>query len=172
MKQIALLLTLITVMACNNQVSKTEKVGMGAYDKIENGIYLLLNSYTDTSEFTPSASIIEYSHDFLDPNDEDERRFFEIDIDEFVPMDLNKEPEGVEQKDKRINLLLTLTDEAAVQLADFTEKNVNKEIAIVVDGKAVTQHKVRERIEGGKLQITRCTDNACEHLLVALKKKK
>ena len=172
MQKFLYLLVILFLCACNNQNKEDSVEKEGTKASIENGIYLLLNSYTDSSEFTTSPSIIEYSHDFLDSNDTDERRFFEIDTNEFVPIDLAKEPKGEEQKDKRINLLLTLTDDAAEQLADFTEKHINQDIAMVIGGKAVTQHVVRTRIEGGKLQITRCTDNACEHLLVALKKKK
>jgi hypothetical protein len=33
---------------------------------------------------------------------------------------------------------------------------------MVVDGEIVTVHKIRSIITGGKVQITRCTDNACE----------
>jgi hypothetical protein len=40
---------------------------------------------------------------------------------------------------------------------------------LVVDGEALTLHKIREAITSGKLQITRCNDNACERLLVKLK---
>ena len=35
-------------------------------------------------------------------------------------------------------------------------------VAMVVDGEIVTLHKIRTVITGGKLQITRCQDNACE----------
>lgn len=64
--------------------------------------------------------------------------------------------------------MLTLTEGASERLADFTEVHINHRIALVIAGDAVTIHKVRTRIEGGKLQITRCTDNACSFLFVAL----
>lgn len=43
-------------------------------------------------------------------------------------------------------------------------------IAMVVDGEIVTRHKIRSVITGGKLQITRCVDNACEVIRAKLVK--
>ena len=39
----------------------------------------------------------------------------------------------------------------------------------MINGQAVTLHIIRMPITEGKLQVTRCTDHACEKLLVALK---
>ena len=64
--------------------------------------------------------------------------------------------------------MLTLTDSAKDRLANFTGDHINDWVALVIDGNAVTMHKIRERIEDGRLQITRCTDNACAMLFVAL----
>jgi hypothetical protein len=33
---------------------------------------------------------------------------------------------------------------------------------LVVDGQIVTLHKIRSVVTDGKLQITRCTDDACQ----------
>lgn len=137
-------------------------------EKIENGLYLILNEYAEVPT-DASATVMAYSHDFLEGNAAGQPTFLEIDTSEFVRLDLAHDPEGVEQADKRINLMITLTDEASEQLADFTEKHIKGTVAIVIGGKAVTKHKVRSRIEGGKLQISRCTDNACKFLLLELK---
>ena len=85
-----------------------------------------------------------------------------------MPLALAEKPKGIEQEDQRINLLLTLTGTASEELADFTEKHLDKRIAMVIGGKAFTKHKIRSRIEGGKIQITRCTDNACKFLYMEL----
>lgn len=41
---------------------------------------------------------------------------------------------------------------------------------MVVDGEIVSLHKIRRVITGDKLQITRCTDNACEVIRAKLVK--
>lgn len=136
---------------------------------LANGIYLLEDQFKDTISYTGEDQIIPYVHDFLDSTSEEEIYFFVIDTTEFIPLDLKEKPEGVAQKDQRIHLMLSLSDVAAQQMASFTEKHIGKHIALVIGGKAYTKHKIREKITGGKLQISRCTDNACEQLLVELK---
>lgn len=143
----------------------------GPMDKtaaIPNGIYLILH---EEASFTNQHGLtVPFSTDFLEGNEEGQPTDLVIDTSEFVPLDLKHEPEGLVQPDKRIHLLLTLSDIATEDLAEFTGKHLGRHIAIVIGGKAVTMHKVRSKIDSGKLQITRCTDNACEHLLVELKK--
>ncbi len=137
---------------------------------IEDGIYLILNEFMDSSDVSiTSGRIIPYSHDFLEGNREGQALFFEVDTSDFVGLNLSEEPEGIEQPDERLNLMLTLTDSSGLDLERFSEKNIDQHICIVIGGAAVTSHKVREKVIGGKLQITRCTDNACEHLLLELK---
>ena len=84
------------------------------------------------------------------------------------PLQLKHKPTTENQADNRKKLFLTLSDKAAQQLKEFSARNLNKLTSIVVDGQALTMHKVRTVLEGGHLQITRCTDNACELLFVAL----
>ena len=139
--------------------------------KIENGLYLIQNEYTGFEKLESEGVVIPFNHDFLDSNLVGQPTLLEIDTSEFVKLDLAVAPEGIVQADKRINLMITLTDAASIQLADFTEKHLKGKVAIVIGGQAVTKHKIRSRIEGGKLQITRCTDNACKHLLLELNKK-
>ncbi len=137
---------------------------------VANGLYLILNEYTEATYATKNGVIIPYSHDFLDENKKGQPLLLEIDTSAFVRLELAQQPEEVVQPDERINLLLTLSGAAKKDLADFTSKNLNGKVAIVIGGKAVTMHKVREKIDSGKLQISRCTDNACEYLLLELNK--
>jgi preprotein translocase subunit SecD len=44
----------------------------------------------------------------------------------------------------------------------FTRAHLGGRIAMVVDGEIVTLHKIRTVITDGKVQIARCTDNACD----------
>ncbi len=176
---ILLLYSLTVFNGCNNDdnsKSATEIANDEAYNfkasksvKIDDGFYLVMNTWEDSSLIDPSGGeVIPYSHDFLEDNTSNQPFFIEVQTVDFVPLSLSKKPKGIEQKDKRINLFLTLTATASDLLEQFTEKHINQKTCIVVGGQAVTMHKIREKITGGKLQITRCTDNACEHLLLEL----
>jgi preprotein translocase subunit SecD len=54
---------------------------------------------------------------------------------------------------------------------EFTEKNIMHQIAFVTDGTVITIHKIRAAVTDGEIQITRCTDNACQVLYLRLKEK-
>lgn len=159
------IMTLLTFFRCTSQSDKSLSTSF----VIEDGLYLILNEYPDSTRIPKKGVIIPFNHDFLDDNSKGQPTLLEIDTLEFVKLDLAREPQGIEQPDNRINLLLTLSDFAKNQLADFTAKNLKRKVAIVIGGKAVTMHKVREKIDSGKLQITRCTDDACEYLLLELR---
>lgn len=135
---------------------------------VPDGIYLVLDQFDFQPEGVAVGQVISYSHDFLDDS-EGEALYLAVDPVDYVPLELSTAPEGVVQKDKRINLLLTLESASARRLADFTTRHVNKRVATVINGQAVTLHIIRMPITEGKLQVTRCTDHACEKLLVALK---
>jgi preprotein translocase subunit SecD len=62
---------------------------------------------------------------------------------------------------KRI-LSVSLTGTNAVRAEAFTRAHLGGRIAMVVDGEIITLHKIRSVVAGGKLQITRCQDNASE----------
>ena len=80
----------------------------------------------------------------------------------FVPLILEVPPDVHQQGDGRTYLTVTLAQRYVKALADFTRENLGGRVAIVVDGEVLTMHKVRSVIDGGRMQITRCTDNACE----------
>ena len=136
--------------------------------QLPDGIYLVLDVYEEAPTGVAVGQVISYSHEFLD-DAVGEPSFLCVFPVDFVPLELARAPEGKVQDDKRIHLLLTLESASARRLEEFTTAYVNRQVAMVIGGKAVTLHKVRTPITGGQLQITRCTDNACEKLLVALK---
>lgn len=65
--------------------------------------------------------------------------------------------------------MFSLTKDASEKLKVFTENHIMSRVALVVDGQAVSIHKIREPITSGQLQITTCSDNACERLVVKMK---
>ena len=149
---------------------KTATLGTTSGKPLPDGLYPVLH----THEKLPRANqvegtIIPFSTHFMETYGEDDPPYLEIDASDFSPLTLAAPPDSVTQKDKRIRLMLQLTDEAGQSLADFTGKHMMEHVAIVIGGQAITMHRVKARIEGGKLQITRCTDNACEYLYMELK---
>ena len=47
-----------------------------------------------------------------------------------------------------------LTDECSTRFADFSDQNVGREIALVVDGVVISAPVVRERIDGGMFTLS------------------
>ncbi|MCF8239646.1 MAG: hypothetical protein K9I85_15895 [Saprospiraceae bacterium] len=158
---ISLLFTLLTSVSLFSSPVPVEPV-------LPDGIYLVLDEFDTAPAGVAVGQVISYNHDFLD-GPEGEAFFLAVDPVDYVPLNLSAAPEGVVQKDKRIHLMLTLESASTKRLAEFTTRHVDRRVAIVIDGQAVTLHGIRMPITEGKLQITRCTDHACEKLLVALK---
>lgn len=92
-----------------------------------------------------------------------------IDTSEYVPLELDSLPITEQQTESKKLLSISLAPNSTEKLKTFTAKRVMKEVVVVLDGKAVTMHKIREAITSGKMQITRCGDNACEYLYVKMK---
>lgn len=138
--------------------------------KLPDGIYWLRQTDRDSNlvQSIPNTTIIKYSHLFVDTTDSDQPLQVWIDTTAFVPLSLAEAPDSIQQEDQRIKLMLTMSDDAGQSLAEFTTEHVNDRVAMVIDGEAMTIHKIREPITGGKLQITRCTDRACSFLFLAL----
>lgn len=135
---------------------------------IPDGLYLMLSGEPDDPAVAYPSRTIAFRHDLIE-GVSGEPDSVVIVPSEYVPLELSRAPEGVKEPDDRLTLLLSMTTVAGEQLADFTEKHLGARVGMVIGGQAVTAHKVKSRIEGGKLQITRCTGNFCEQMLVELR---
>ncbi len=147
------------------QMLKTNK------EVLEDGMYWVLKESNDRNALFPTKEnerIIQFNKEFLDKTDQ-EIPYLLISTKSFAPLQLSEAPKTETQKDQRKRLFLTLTDEAKEDLKNFTEEHLNQTTSIVVGGQALTTHKIKSVIDGGKLQITRCTDNACEMLDIELR---
>ena len=103
-----------------------------------------------------------------DPTSDGERRYVTVDTTSFVPLVLAAPPESREQPDGRRMLEVALAQENVKKLEDFTREHLGGRIAVVLDDEIVSVHKIRTVIEGGRFQITRCTDRACDRILAKL----
>lgn len=147
----------------NSAISSDHKV-------LEDGIYLIHRTGNKAAEILPlslNEKIITFNEEFIEKTEQDVK-FIVINTNEFAPLQLKEKPRAEAQEDERKKLLLTLAEDAKSRLKQFTSYHLNKLTTIVVNGEALTMHKIRVVIDSGLLQITRCTDNACELLYFEL----
>ena len=163
------MLCISMIISCQNKNNKNNSCSKS---KIEDGLYLLTGESNDTSVFghlDTNHRIIRFNKKFADSVDQ--KVYLLIDRSDFVPLLLASEPDSVQMPDKKTKLLLNLTNPAGEKLKTFTAKHLNQKVVLVMNGEALTKHKVRSVISDGKIQITRCTDNACEYLYYEIKEK-
>jgi preprotein translocase subunit SecD len=85
-----------------------------------------------------------------------------IDSCSYVPLIIEGTPQTQPDGRGKSVLLVSLKEENAKMLEDFTRSHLGGRVATVVDGEIISLNKIRAVIVGGNLQMTRCTDNACE----------
>lgn len=163
---IKIILTTLTII-----ISLTSHAQTKSIYTIPDGLYLIVKIDTAATQVDTLSSkeiAIYFSKLFEDFNSDEYLRII-IDTTEYVPLELEKAPTTEQQTEAKKKLLLSLTKEASEKLKFFTTNHVMNHVALVVDGEALTMHKIKEPITSGQLQITRCNDNACERLYVTLK---
>lgn len=137
---------------------------------LKDGLYFIERSDTKKSNLFPlkiNEKIISFNKEFIEKTDQN-KLFLVVNINDYAPLELAEKPKTEQQEDQRKMLLLKLSDEAKEKLTVFTTKHLNEYAAMVVENEALTKHVIRSVIDGGYLQITRCTDNACEMLYTEL----
>jgi len=138
---------------------------------LDDGFYLVAKKISDTVTMKQpndgSLAFVRFNPLFIE-NAPDNTQALLVYAINFVPLELAKEPQLVDGG-KQKKLELSLSKLAADKLAAFTTDNLMKEATLIVDGQALTVNKIRAAITGGKLEITRCSDNACEKIQVQLK---
>jgi preprotein translocase subunit SecD len=143
--------------------------------RLPDGVYQVVRKADDAKSLEPLSDGEEIRIDdgkLLEPNvplKQDPPQYIAVTKKSYVPIILNGEPIKNTDRVYKTRLLLQLAPEQIVPLEKFTRKNVGKQVAIVIGDRVVTVHKVREPIVGGRLQITRCTDNGCDVLFTELK---
>ena len=143
----------------------------------EDGIYLVLEESKDREGVEPAGKdtqIVLYDYSFLVEEERQEPKYLKISASPNVPLILKKDPEGVPGEDGRLLLMLELDVGGVVDLERLTRRAIEekKPVAIVVDGKVASTHGVREVIADGRVQISRCSDDACRQILTHLKERR
>ena len=134
---------------------------------LPDGLYLVLREADNQEKLKPTTRtehVIIYDYHFLEPAQRGTPSYLTVSAEAFIPIALSGEP--IKEKDSRgrPKLLLQLAKNQVVPLEEFTRKNCGRSVAILIGGQVVTMHKIREPITGGRMQITRCTDNGCDVL--------
>lgn len=141
---------------------------------LPNGIYLVLRDAENSKSLEPASAneriLIDDGHLLVpnQPNLPDKPRFVALSTNHFIPISLAQKPTKKVDAQGKKQLLLELAKGQVAPLETFTRENCGRSVAIVIGNQVVTVHKVREPIVGGKMQITRCTDNGCDVLYTQL----
>lgn len=161
MKKIFMLAAILFCMAGYSQKNKG----------LKDGFYEVAELVYDTSQARPLAKgtvALEFNQQFKDDAPEEYTRVIVFNG-EFVPLELEQLPVLENKPGLKSRLRISLSPEASAKLKGFTEKRVMKQVAIVMNGEVLTVHKIRTVITGKDLEISRCTDSACEKLQVMMR---
>lgn len=161
--------------ASPNHLTSSSKNQIGDQkNKLADGLYSVERSARDLESLKPiheSETLIENDFHFLEPLEREPVIYLVLQTKTFIPLTLGADPrEDTEKESGKPRLQIQLTNNQVKPLQDFTSAHLGKTVAIVIGGEVVTTHKVRSVIEGGKLQITRCTKHGCETLFTSLLK--
>jgi hypothetical protein len=130
-------------------------------DSLPNGIYLV-------DSINPDRVLLQFDAGFVEET-QDHAKSITVFRTDFVPLELDSVPACLRQIDKSQRLQVYFSASAAKSLEAFTGKHLMRQAVIVVDGKALTVQKIRAKIVGGKLEISRSGDDVCEQLHARLK---
>lgn len=154
--------------------NKATAVLSPAAQHLENGTYLILREAPTLQEAqlaVPPAVVLTYDrrkYSGAPPNEP--LTYVAIDPRDYVPLIIEGAPKMKSDGKGKSVLTVCLARRNADRAEAFTRAHLGGRIAMVVDGEIVTLHKIRTVITGGKVQITRCTDNACEVIRTKLVK--
>jgi preprotein translocase subunit SecD len=139
--------------------------------KVVNGMFAVLAEGATLEEVTKQSGkgrILLYDGKYVDSSQIASPHFVAVDTTLYVPLVLEGSPDAKKDGRGHTMLSVSLSKQYVGRLSDFTRKHLGGRVAIVLGGEVITMHTVRSVIEGGKLQITRCYDDACDVLLSKL----
>ena len=169
----ALTTTLVLVFAIcgciRSQAQSTNQVNVAVSPEahpLKNGVYSVLREEPTPQaaqvEGVPQAVLAYDRRKYSDAPPNEPLAYVAIDRRDYVPLIIEGTPEMKRDGQGKSVLTVSLARKNAESAEAFTRAHLGGRVAIVVDGEIVTLHKIRSVITGGRVQITRCTDNACE----------
>ena len=138
---------------------------------LTNGFYPVIQ-VDSMKEAVPASgqghATIVYDGRYVDSTQADSPEYVTIDTSSFVPLILEESPVAKKDGSGWTSLSVTLSRKYIRLLEDFTKAHLGGRVAILLGGEIISMHKIRSVISEGKIQITRCHDNACDILLSKL----
>jgi len=158
---------ILTLLVCIYSIG----ISQHKQQQLKDGMYIVDQVLYDTHASAPSRNqaTVLFSHDFAE-NAPPGSTGLLVNTEDFVPLELEEDPHLIQQTENKKKLELTFSRMTSQKLERFTARHVMKQATLIVNGEALTMDKIREAIHGGKLEITGCSDKACERLYVTLKK--
>jgi hypothetical protein len=138
---------------------------------LADGMYAVTAEATTRDSLQVAGSpciVLRYDRKYTDSDLDSPPEYLAIDPSSYVPLILAGPPDA--KKDERgwTMLSVTLRHEHVQALETFTRAHLGGKVAMILDGEVISKHKIRSVIADGRLQITRCGDNACEVLRAKL----
>jgi len=137
-----------------------------AAHRLENGAYFIFHEAPTAQEIqTQGAPQVVLAYDrkkYSEAPPNEPLAYVAIDPKDYVPLIIEGAPEMTRDGQGKSVLTVSLARKNAERAEAFTRAHLGGRIAMVVYDEIVTLHKIRNVITDGKVQITRCTDNACE----------
>jgi preprotein translocase subunit SecD len=156
---------LILIVVGTSYAQKSSPAG------IPNGFYVVLNEGSSReavqTDSIPNIVLL-YDGKYVDSSQTASPSYVALDTASFVPLILEGSPTANKDGSGHTLLGVTLSKKYIGTLENFTKAHLGGRVAIVLDGEIITMHRIRSVISEGKIQITRCYDNACEILLSKL----
>jgi preprotein translocase subunit SecD len=150
----------------SGSANQTSAALSSAAQHLENGVYCVLREAPTPQEAqgagTPLVVLAYDRRKYSDAPPNEPLTYVAIDPKDYVPLIIEGTPEMKSDGEEKSVLTVCLVRKNAERAEAFTRGHLGGRIAMVVDGEIVTLHKIRSVITDGKVQITRCTDNACE----------
>lgn len=143
--------------------------------RLADGFYLILKASKKAGELKPASEkqrVVIYDYKFLKNKGGRQPRYLLVRTAPDVPLILAEAPQKRKEPGGNASLGLVLKSEYAGRLLRFTTKHKDREVAFVIGGNVITAHRVREAIRGGRILVSRCSDNACEYLYDLLRKRR
>jgi hypothetical protein len=135
-------------------------------DGLPDGLYMVIGDSAEIPADLPTQWVT-YNRMFHEGDISPTTRL-RLATDDFVPLLLQSDPVAEVQQGEKKRLLLTLTPVASEKLKTFTANRVDRTAAIVIDGEAVSAHRIRTALTSGMLQISWCGEYACQVLQARL----
>ena len=166
---LALALVPLSLGCAGKQSASPTAAGL-VTNKVPNGMYAVIGEPTDAPRPPegPSQRTLRYDPKMADSASTDPVQFVTVETRDFVPLILATAAEHTKQEDGRLLISVALASQYTQTLTDFTRLHLGHRVAMVLDGEVMSTHKVRTVIEGGKMQITRCDEHACQRILSKL----